>query len=328
MQAKKEKAAKLKLLKIWEILSEQTDEEHPMRTNDLIAKLAEFGVPCNRKTLYSDIDALCEAGYEIMCIRSVSNEYYVADHRLDATEVHILMDAVQASKFITPKKTAELVDKISLLAGSRRAEVLKQNTVEFNTVKSNNEGVYYSVYYITYAISHGKKIAFSYFDYDHKHKRVLRKQGKRYVVSPLATVYDDDNYYLVCADDKHEGVSHYRIDRMTDVDVLDETSKKRRKVAGFDIKKHKKTLFGMFAGERQTVTFEADFSVLDPVFDKFGDGLKISVKDGKALFSADVQISAPFFAWASGFGSKLTVIGPESVRCQMREHLAEVMQNY
>ena len=129
---KVDKFIKLKLVKIWEILSQETDEEHPMSTQELLDKLAEMGIPCDRRTVYGDIKALNECGYEICCRRAISNEYYVKNRRFSIAEIRIMIDAVQAAGFITDKKTEEFIDKLADLAGSRRGEALKDNIVAFN----------------------------------------------------------------------------------------------------------------------------------------------------------------------------------------------------
>jgi len=136
---------RIRLLRIWEILQKDTDEDHPMGTETLREKLLEGGIDCHRTTLYEDIKLLNDSGYEILCRRGRSNQYYVMDRKFSNPEVHILMDAVQAASFITNRKTAELVDKIAHLAGSQKALVLKKNIVQFNTAKSDNENIYYSV---------------------------------------------------------------------------------------------------------------------------------------------------------------------------------------
>ena len=156
----KENVKRVRLLRIWEILKQESDEEHPMSSLVLLSKLKEGGIECDRRTLYSDIKVLNYFGYEILCNRSTTNEYYVVDREFDIPEIHILMDAVQAASFITEKKTEELVDKIAHLAGSQRAEVLKQNIVKFNSTKGTNEHIYYSVSEIAKAINNHKKVTF------------------------------------------------------------------------------------------------------------------------------------------------------------------------
>ncbi|MDE6691559.1 MAG: WYL domain-containing protein [Clostridia bacterium] len=306
-----------------------------MSTLVLIEKLAECGIEVDRKILYSDVKMLNDFGYEVMCRRSSSNEYYVADRKFDIPEIHILMDAVRAAGFITEKKTVDLVNRIAQLAGSKRAEVLTRNIVEFNTAKSRNENIYYSVYEITSAIEEKKKIAFSYFDYDTKRNKVYRKdktdtsKNKQYVVNPLATVFSNDNYYLICYDDKHGNLAHYRVDRMDDVIMLDIPITETKQSKSFDLVKHKQQLFGMYGGETQQVSFEADKDLIDVVFDFFKANLHITETSGnKILFTADVQVSKPFIAWCCSFGTQLKVISPQTVVGTVKDYLADTLGQY
>lgn len=163
---KPEKAFRIRLVKILEILRQDTDEDNPMPTNTLIKKLAEQGIECDRRTLYRDIQVLNDYGYEVLRTRAISNEYYIVDRSFDIPELRILLDAVQAASFITPKKTEVLIDKIADLAGSHRAEVLKKNIMRFNITKHTNEAIYYNVNEIERAIMEGKKVSFFYFDYN------------------------------------------------------------------------------------------------------------------------------------------------------------------
>ena len=326
---------KIKLLKIWEILSRDTDENNPMPTPVLIEKLSEYGIEVDRKILYSDIKLLNDFGYEVMCRRSSSNEYYVEDRKFNIPEIHILMDAVRAAGFITEKKTDELVNKIAQLAGSQRAEVLTRNIVEFNTMKSINENIYYSVYEIASAIEEKKKISFSYFDYDIKHRKVYRKRksdpnkNRKYIVNPLATVFSNDNYYLICYDDWFGNIAHYRVDRMDEVTMLPIPTSEAAQIDKADIVKHEQQLFGMYSGEKEQVSLEADKELIDVVFDFFGADLHISETSGnKIIFTADVQVSKPFIAWCCSFGTGVRVTAPKSVADMVKNYLAETAEQY
>lgn len=190
-----------------------------MGTEELRAKLLEFGIDSHRTTIYADIDLLNECGYEIMCRRGRSNLYYVEDRSFDAPELHILMDAVQAASFITEKKIAELIKKIADLAGSQKGLALQNNIVKFNNQKNTNESIYYNVHTIINAINVGKKIIFYYFDYDVNHNKVYRREHHHYVVNPIATVLADGHYYLVTFDSRYGKISNYRIDRMEKVEI-------------------------------------------------------------------------------------------------------------
>ena len=320
---------RIRLLRIWEILNRETDEDHPMGTETLREKLLEGGIDCHRVTLYEDIKLLNEAGYEIMTRRGRSNQYYVMDRKFSNPEVHILMDAVQAASFITEKKTAELVDKIAHLAGSQKAAVLKKNIVQFNTAKSDNESIYYSVSEIVTAINNRQKILFRYFDYDNNHERVYRRDGHRYVVSPFATIFADGHYYLVIYDDRHNKMVHYRIDRMENVTLLNELAVMPPDEIAFDFGSYKKQLFGMFSGETTSVTIEMSSHLIDVVFDLFGENTKIlPLGDNKIRFSADVQISDLFFGWCSSFGENVKLIAPQNVLEDYKAYLKKVQLQY
>lgn len=257
------------------------------------------------------------------------NGYCVADRSFNVSELRILMDAVQASSFITPKKTEELVDKVANLGGSHRAELLQSNIVKFNTTKSANENIFYSISEINAAIENGKKVSFEYFDFNEKHERVYRRNGKRYYVNPLATIYDDDNYYLICYYGKYEGVVHYRIDRMDHVEMVVNQPIDPYKGNSIDLQHHKKTLFGMFQGEEQEVEFIADKSLLDVIFDVFGDSVKLELERENAVrFKASVQLSPTFYGWCLSFGDKLQVVGPNEVVEKVVEYIHSLTEGY
>lgn len=324
-----EKGQRLKLLKIWEILRQETDEAHPMSSVELLERLEAIDIKCDRRTLYADIQALNESGYKINCNRRKTNEYFVERREFSMAEIQILMDAVQAASFITDDKTKLLVDKIAELAGSRKAEAIKKNIVAFNTVKSHNEDIFGSVATITQALEQGKKIEFLYFDYDISKRRIYRKENKVYKVNPVATIFSGDKYYLLCYDDKHGNPSHYRIDRMAEVKVSAENIMPSKLSELCSIQKHKKQLFGMFTGEECTVTFEADNSLIDTVLDKFGFDTRLSARGENTFrFSATVQLSPVFLGWCCSFGDKLRVIGPEKVLQMYGEYMRSLVTLY
>lgn len=156
-----------------EILRQETDEAHPVSTEDLRKRLLDKGITCDRRTLYKDIELLNSSGYEVMCIKHGNkNFYYVEDRSFSIPELRILMDATLAAGFVTPKKTRELVGKIAAMGGRHCAEMLKNGSVCFNTRKHANESIYYNIDFIEKAIGSGKKISFCYFDLDESGKCV------------------------------------------------------------------------------------------------------------------------------------------------------------
>lgn len=331
----KEEAKKIRLLKIWEILVRDTDEENRLNTETLLFKLREAGIVSVRSTLYQDIKILQKFGYEIFCKRAKQNEYYVVDRNVSLPEILILMDAVQAASFISPEKTQELVDKLAGFAGSERGKVLKQNIVELTTPKTQNKNVLYSVSEISQAILRKKKIFFHYFNYDSSFQRVY-KMGKRapekkrgYKLNPLGTVFDNGYYYVFCYDDYFGNISHYRVDRMDAVYMLEEDASETANIKRGELTERKRKLFYMYGGRERRVEFVADNDLIDIVYDKFGGNIKLyPLNDEKISFSVEVQVSPTFFAWCCAFGSKLKVTAPTDVIEELREYIKELHELY
>lgn len=320
---------KLKLLKLYEILLSESDETRPMSTYDLIDRLQKEGISVKRKTLYEDIDILNANGYEVMQVRKKKNMYYVADRKFDVAEVRILLDAVEASSFITLEKTALLVDKIANLAGSWRGDVIKKNIVVFDTTKRDNEQIFYNVFNINEAIIDRKKISFYYYKLDHSGKKIYSHENKIYTVNPIATVVSNDNYYLVCSSDKYpDAPAHYRIDRMEKVTITDQDIVLSDKLKDFDVRKKKRELFSMFLGEQKRVTFDISKDLVEVIFDKFGKSVKFSPYADKYRFTGDVQVSDMFFGWCAGLGGKLSIVAPKEVKDAYVAKLASIVESY
>ena len=330
-----EKTSKIKLIKILEILRQETDEDHYIDSSELMRRLEEQGISIERKTLYTDIELLNQFGYEILCekTKGFPNKYCIADRLFDVPEVHILLDAVQSAAFITEDKTKVLVDKISSLAGRKRGDILKKNIVEFTTAKSHNERILYLVSEISQAIINRKKIKFNYFDYDVNYNKVYRKNSKGekrgYKVNPLGTVFDNGYYYLFCFDDFFGKVSHYRIDRMEGVKMtdLDMTPGVEKEIENLPTRKRQ--LFAMYGGDTAVVEVVADKELIDVIYDKFGDRVTLHTIDEQRVgFTAEVQVSPTFLAWCCSFGDKLKVKAPKKVVDQIKEYLEKMIKNY
>lgn len=320
---------KLKYLILLDILRRETDSEHPMSTNTIIKRLAEYGIECSRGTLYLDIKSLNDYGFEVLCNRSTSNEYYVEDRTFDLPEIRILMDAVQATSFITPKKTLELLDKIATLGDRHRAELLKNDTVIYNTIKHTNERIYYSINEITLAINQNKKVVFRYFDYSENKEKVYRKDGRNFCLNPIAMMINNDNYYLVGYNDFYKKILHYRIDRMTDVRMTSHDKVEYQGEIEFDLEKHHKQLFGMFSGEEKKVTIQFDKSLIDIVIDKFGEDIELNIRaEGSIWIEPIVQVSPQFIAWVNSFEDNMKVISPKKVVEKVKESLLLSLSQY
>lgn len=320
---------KIKLVKLLEILRRDSDEDRPIKTNDLIAKLREQGVECNRKILYKDIEELNYYGYEVFKLKSQSNMYYIVDRSFDIAELKILIDAVQAAAFITEKKTKQLIDKIAELAGSYRAKLLKHNIMCFDTIKHKNEKIYYYVDTIDRCILNKKQVSFLYFDYTVSGGIEYRKDKQRYIVNPVTLICSRDNYYLVCYNDKYKDISNYRVDRMEDVKEETINLNQADCAKTFNINKYRKQVFSMYTGKIEEIEILAHNDLVDIIIDKFGENVKMTVH-GKEYFitKVKVQISPVFFSWCCMFGNKLKVISPQNIIKDIKKHIEEVRGNY
>ena len=311
----RENFRKIKLLKLLEMLRQNTDEQHPMSTSSIISSLAQMEITCDRRTLAQDIATLSDLGYEIMTT-TVGHEkaYYVEDRNFSIPELKILIDAVQASSFITEKKSEELINKIASLAGSHRAEVLKRNMVCFNTRKHSNERIFYNVNDLEDAILRQKKVLFRYFDLNENGERVYRRDGHRYVVEPIALVFNEDNYYLTCYSSRHDSTSNYRIDRMDSVEVIEEDCCEKAIALRDQVATYTEQAFKMFGGHLEDIVLEFDRSLIGVVYDKFGESVKMMPSgENKIIATVKVMISPTFWGWLFQFGNHMKILSPSSV---------------
>lgn len=315
---------KIKLLKLYELLCQETDEQHPLTTMNIVDRLARMGISCERRTVAKDMAILNEQGYEVM-VRWVGKEkaYYVEDRSFSVPELKVLIDAVQAASFITGKKTDELIDKIANLGGSHRAEILKSNMVCFNTRKHSNETIFYSVGYLEEALLQRKKVIFRYFDLDENGVRVYRKEGHHYVVEPVALVFNEDNYYMTCYSSRHDSTSNYRIDRMDSVEVIDEPCCEKAIALRDQVSAYTEQAFKMFGGQPVDITIRFDAKLIGVVYDKFGEDTKMNRVDKNTCeTTVKVQVSPTFWGWIFQFGNLMSIVSPEAMTREYKNKAA------
>ncbi len=316
---------KLKLLYIVDILEKESDEEHPVSMQALIDRLAEFDIKAERKAIYSDIECLCNFGYDIIHIAGKNGGYYMGTRQFSLPELKLLVDAVQSSKFITVKKSRELISKLSDMVSRYDAVHLNRQVDVFNRVKTMNESIYYNVDYLHRAMNNNREITFKYFDLNYKKEKVLRHDGKVYRVSPWSLCWDDENYYLISYDDEISDIRHFRVDKMTDIRESRELRKGKDVFAQFDRADYSKQIFGMFSGSAEPVVLRCRKSLAHVLFDRFGTDLAVrSVDDDLFEVTVKVVASRPFFSWVFQFGGDITISSPASVIAEYKELLCNV----
>lgn len=312
---KKSNLQKMKLLFLMELLRQESDERHLLTTKEICARLLEKGISCDRRTLARDMQLLNEQGYEIMC-RMCGHEkgYYIDDRSFSVPELKILIDAVQAASFITPEKSAQLIGKVAALGGSHCAEILQHNMVCFNTRKHCNESIYYNVDALEQALRHNTKASFCYFDLDETRSRVYRKNKQRYVVDPVALVFLEDNYYLMCYTPKYRAITNYRVDRMEDVRTEEAPVCREAIMPRENVGAYTEQMFRMFGGDPRMVTIRFSRSLIGAVYDKFGEDITMKkIDDDTCQANLMVRISPTFWGWLFQFGDKMELLAPSDV---------------
>lgn len=320
---------KLKLLYLLKTLLELSDESHPLTISDIIRHLSLYGISAERKSIYSDIEMLKEYGLDIIAVKSKSYGYYVASREFELPELKLLVDAVQSSKFITRKKSEELIKKIESLAGKHQAAKLQRQVFVANRIKTMNESIYYTVDYIHTAISENSKISFKYFDWTSSKEKVLRHDGKDYVISPWALTWDDENYYLVAFDSETQMIRHYRVDKITNIKVLDEKREGEESFSEFDMALYSKSVFGMFGGKAEYVSLLCHESLAGVIIDRFGTDI-VFIKHDNEHFEINVSVvlSPQFYSWVFGFGDKISIISPQKAKDEFVKLLTDVKKLY
>ena len=321
---------KLKPFYVMNYLLENTDEEHTVSVNQIIAHLEAQGISAERKSIYSDIEALQVLGVDIERVDNGNYVgYYVASRTFELPELKLLVDSVQSSKFITHKKTASLIKKIEKLASIHEAQLLNRQVFVKNRIKTMNESIYYNVDEIHNGISKNKRIQFLYFEETVSGERNYRHGGAYYLVSPFALTWDDENYYMVAYDSDARMMKHYRVDKMEKISVTDETRDGLEAYNALDMAVYAKKTFGMFTGHEVNVAMRFDNHLVGAVRDRLGRDVFI-VADGPDHFTvrADVVVSPQFFAWVCGFGAQAVITGPSEVVEQMKKHVDAIAAQY
>ena len=315
---------RLKILYLCKILLDYTDEEHTISMPEIIAKLEEYGISAGRKALYDDIEALRTFGMDIVSGRGKNSGYCVVSRDFEIPELKLLADAVSSARFLTERKSADLIKKLEKLTSVYQANQIQRQVYVVDRVKSANEKIYLNVDAIQRAISEKKQITFRYFKYDVSKSKKYREG--MHICSPYALTWDDGRYYLVAYYEKYDDITNFRVDRMETVLLTDKPIKPKPK--GFNLAEHVSSTFSMFSGNAEEVKLRFDNTLATEVIERFGKNVMM-VPDNDNRFTVHVKVKteqpAPFFGWLCKFGTLAEIEQPVSLREQYKQYLQNIL---
>ena len=317
---------KLKLLYLAKLFREQTDEEHTVTVNDMIAYLDAHGIPAERKAIYEDLELLREFGFDIVYTKTKTHNYYLGQREFELPEIAMLIDVVQASPFLTAKKSMKLIGKLETLTSRAQAGRLRRQVYVLNRVKTQNEALYYNIDGIHQAINENRCIEFRYFDWTASGKRAYRRQGSLYRECPAALCVDR-NYYLVSYRPQEDRFIHFRVDRMDSLRLAE--SERPPLPPDFDPASYVRSIFDMHSGDTQRVTIELERHLLNVAIDRFGqDAQYRDTPDGKIAVSAQVEVSPTFLSWILCFGGEARILKPPSAKAALQKLAQDALARY
>ena len=327
----KESSESKKLIPLYlqQLFLERTDKTHFVRMPEIKKYLEEKGINADRRTIYSAISLLSDVDFNIVGVQEKGNyKYHLPERQFDSNEIKILIDSVSASKFLTEKKSRELIKKLKTLGSSFDNESFNRRVLLDKRVKSMNDRIFKNLDSIYAAISMNSQITFQYVRWNPERKLDLLRSGKEFAASPYAVSLSDDNYYLVAFDKRTNGLRHYRIDKMQSIKLTYETREGKEHFKSFDMVEYSKKTFGMFGGVEESISIEAPNNLAGVFIERFGDSVRLRPSfENKECFIArfTICISPQFFGWLVGLGGKIKILSPDSVREDYVQYLNEAI---
>lgn len=335
---------KQKLLYLEKFFKEETDENHGLSMPEIIQKLGEHSISAERKAIYQDLKELQDFGLDIISERStrgdgVTNEtgekevskvvYKLLSRDFELPELKLLVDSVQSAKFISERKSKELIKKLESLVSHYQAKELQRQVIISGRVKTANENVYYSVDAIHDAIGRNRQIRFQYFQWNVKKEMELRHDGKWYEISPWALIWDNEYYYLLAYDARERQMRHYRVDKMRHLTVTEEARQGQELFDEIDLPSYARKVFGMYNGNEQEVTLECENEKAHIIIDRFGtDVFLIPVDENHFRTTLRVVPSEHFLGWVVSIGKGVRIVAPQSVVNKMQETIRQLARTY
>ncbi len=319
---------KLALIRIWQILKENSDYDHPMTQEDIATKLEnEYGIVIERKAISRNISLLKESGVEIESRRAGS---YLDRRDFEDSELHMLIDGVLSSKHITARHSKDLIDRICSLSNKYFRSSVKHIHSVNDWSKTDNQALFYNIELIDAAIEEGKQIHYDYNKYGIDKK--LHKTSQQYV-SPYLMILHNQRYYLMAYSEYWHNIVFHRLDRITNMTIIDRKATPIKNVPGYEnginYKELSSTMPYMYSDQPEHIDFISDEGIIDQIVDWFGNDVRImkSNDEGKVRVSVKASPTAMEF-WAMQYINHVEILSPEPLRIRMREVLNNGLKKY
>ena len=321
---------KLKTLYLMKILFEETDEQHGITMEEIVNKLKELGIKTDRKVVYADLNVLRRFGMAIEGEQKNNNYYYrVVEREFELAELKLLVDSLQSAKFISQKKSNELIKKLEKLTSKTQAAQLERQVYVAGRVKSDNEKIFYNVDAIHNAIAKKVKIKFKYFNYNEKKQKVYHDKGAFKIVSPWAVTLAEENYYMIAYDSDAEQLKTYRIDKMEKSEVTDKPREGEKVFRNLNIAEYSNQRIRMYGGEVKKVILECHNDFAAVIIDRFGKNIVLKKSDEEHFTcKVDVAVSNQFISWVLSMNQGIKIIAPEEVVCDVKKKIKEFQKTY
>lgn len=322
---------KLKMLYLEKIFQRETDDEHGLTLQEITERLNKDGVNADRKTLYSDFAELKKYVLDIISSNGGRNcTYHLGNREFELAELKLLVDSVQAARFIPDKKSHSLIGKLEKLVSREQGKSLQRQVLIAGRVKTLNRSVYLTVDKLHQAINAGVQVRFHYTRWNINKELVPRNNGNWFQVSPWLMILSDENYYLAAYYEKAGEIRHYRVDKIKDLQLLQDLP--REGEAAFrklDIPQYANIHFGMFNGEQTEVELKVQNEKVGIFIDRFGkDIMLIPQGPDTVSLTVKVDVSDQFLGWIMALGEGVEICSPEWVREKMVQEARRILQVY
>ena len=313
---------------ILDILKEYSDEKHRLTQQEIIRLLkANYDMECDRRSVKRNVESLIEMGYEI----SMEDGYYLADREFDDAELRMLIDSVLFSKSLTQKQAKGLIDKLCA-KGNRYFSAKVAHISNLPEMRHGDNKLMYALDKINDAIAEKKKISFIYNSYG-KDFKLHPRRDTAYIVSPYEIVANNGRFYLICNSDNHPDLAHYRLDKMTCVEILEEKVRPKKEIKefanGYSLPKHMAEHIYMFSGASVRVKLLVPDGWMNELVDWFGKDFRIQPSSKDGMMEVIVQCNEKAMRyWALQYGQYVEVLEPEGLREKVRDAVFGMYEKY